>query len=52
MVPAADDLGALAERMSHYGVQTRDDGRTLSFEDPWANAIRVVAEAPAGSPRP
>jgi catechol 2,3-dioxygenase len=52
LVPGADDLGALAERMSHYGVQTRDDGRTLSFEDPWANAIRVVAETPATSPRP
>jgi hypothetical protein len=52
VVPGADDLGALAERMSHYGVQTRDDGRTLSFEDPWANAIRVVAETPASSPRP
>jgi hypothetical protein len=26
-------------------VQTRDDGRTLSFEDPWANAIRVAVES-------
>jgi len=44
-VPAADDLGALGERMKHYGVQTRDDGQSLSFDDPWANQIRV---APAG----
>ncbi|MBG6055006.1 catechol 2,3-dioxygenase [Salinibacterium sp. CAN_S4] len=40
-VPAADDLSALSERMSHFGIQTRDDGQTVSFDDPWANAIRV-----------
>lgn len=40
---SADDVGALAERMRHYGVQTRDDGRTLGFDDPWANAVRVSA---------
>jgi catechol 2,3-dioxygenase len=47
-VPTADDLGALAERMRHYGVHTRDDGRSLSFDDPWANTVRVEAapEAP------
>ncbi|MCI0157280.1 VOC family protein [Leifsonia shinshuensis] len=43
-LPAADDLGALTERMRHYGVQTRDDGRSVTFDDPWANAVRVVAE--------
>ena len=42
-VPTADDLGALAERLGHYGVATRDDGRTVSFDDPWANLIRVTA---------
>lgn len=42
VVPAADDLGALGERLARSGVATRDDGRTLSFEDPWANAIRVT----------
>ena len=42
-VPSADDLGAVAERMRHYGVETRDDGRTVSFEDPWANVVHVVA---------
>ena len=44
-LPGADDIGALRERMRHYGVQTRDDGRSVAFEDPWANAVRVVAEA-------
>ena len=42
-VPTADDLGALGERMAHFGIQTRDDGRTVSFDDPWANLIRVTA---------
>ncbi|MFJ8894758.1 VOC family protein [Leifsonia sp. NPDC102414] len=42
-VPTADDLGSLTERMRHYGVQTRDDGRSVAFDDPWANTVRVVA---------
>lgn len=41
VVPTADEVGALTERMKHYGVQTRDDGRTVSFDDPWANLINV-----------
>lgn len=43
VVPGADDLGALDERLRHAGVTTRDDGRALGFEDPWSNAIRVTA---------
>lgn len=44
-VPTADDLGALNERMRHFGIETRDDGRTVAFDDPWANLIRVRALA-------
>jgi catechol 2,3-dioxygenase len=44
-VPAADDLSALAERMTHFGIQTRDDGQTVSFDDPWANVIRVSTQS-------
>jgi len=40
-VPSADDLGALGERMAHHGIPLRHDGQTLSFDDPWANQIRV-----------
>ena len=43
IVPSADDLGELGERMSHYRVPTRDDGRTLAFDDPWANLVEVRA---------
>jgi len=42
-VPSTDDVGALVERMAHHGIPTRDDGRTVSFDDPWANLIRVSA---------
>jgi catechol 2,3-dioxygenase len=42
VVPGPDDLGSLGERMQHYGIGTRDDGLTLSFDDPWANLIRVT----------
>lgn len=44
-VPGDDDLGALVDRMRDAGVQTADDGRTVAFEDPWANRIEVTAPA-------
>jgi catechol 2,3-dioxygenase len=43
VVPTADDLGELGERMSHFGVATRDDGRELAFDDPWSNLVAVRA---------
>ncbi len=43
-MPSLDDIGALTERMTHHGIQTRDDGRTVSFDDPWANLIRVTTK--------
>nr|BFF17482.1 VOC family protein [Promicromonospora thailandica] len=43
-VPSPDDVGALTERLRHYRVPVQDDGRTVSFEDPWANAVRLSAE--------
>jgi catechol 2,3-dioxygenase len=43
VVPGADDVGELTERMRHYGVEARDDGQTVAFDDPWANLIRVRA---------
>ncbi|MEO8262624.1 MAG: VOC family protein, partial [Pseudolysinimonas sp.] len=42
VVPGADDLGDLSERMRHYGVEARDDGQTVAFDDPWANEIRIT----------
>jgi catechol 2,3-dioxygenase len=43
VVPTADDLGELGERMAHHGIAGRDDGRTLAFDDPWANLVEVRA---------
>jgi len=40
-VPSADDLGQLTERLSHFGHEVRDDGQSVSFDDPWNNLIRV-----------
>ena len=45
-VPTADDLGALRERLTSRGVQQRDTGDGLSFDDPWANQVHVKAAAP------
>ncbi len=42
-VPNADDVAAITERMKHYGIPAHDDGRAVTFDDPWANLIRVVA---------
>jgi catechol 2,3-dioxygenase len=44
-VPTADDLGEIAERMSHYDIPVRADGRSLAFDDPWANLVRVTTDA-------
>ncbi|HWH26689.1 MAG TPA: VOC family protein [Pseudolysinimonas sp.] len=42
IVPGADDLGALTERMQHAGIQPRNDGRSLAFDDPWDNLVTVT----------
>ncbi|MFY7069342.1 VOC family protein [Nocardiopsis changdeensis] len=59
-VPSPDDVGELTERMRHYRVPVRDDGRTVAFEDPWANAVHLsvatpppdTAETPSPEPGP
>ena len=40
-----DELGALGERLARHRVPLADDGRTLSFDDPWSNRIEVSASA-------
>ncbi|MDT0210086.1 VOC family protein [Curtobacterium sp. BRD11] len=46
ILPGADDLGALGERLDHFRVATADDGHTLRFDDPWSNKIEVTAAQP------
>lgn len=52
IVPGADDIGALNERMAHYKVGTSYDGQTLAFDDPWANRIRVRAGTSVSAENP
>jgi len=40
-VPSNDDIASLTDRLNFHGVQTRDDGHTVEFDDPWANRILV-----------
>ncbi len=40
-LPDSDALGALAERLGHYGTPLRDDGRTIRFDDPWNNTLHA-----------
>ncbi len=44
-VPTKDDLGALSDRLGARGVQFKDDGNEVRFDDPWANLVRVTADA-------
>jgi catechol 2,3-dioxygenase len=43
VVPTLDEVGALGERLAHYGIPARDDGQAVSVDDPWGNLIRVEA---------
>ncbi|UJP09851.1 VOC family protein [Microbacterium sp. KUDC0406] len=40
-LPDADALGALTERLRDHGFAVRDDGRTVSFDDPWSNLLQA-----------
>lgn len=41
-LPDADGLGALTERLRDHGVAVRDDGRAVTFVDPWNNELRAA----------
>jgi len=41
-VPDADALGAARQRLTARGVAVADDGRSIRFDDPWANAITLT----------
>lgn len=43
VLPGADELGATAERLRHFDLGVRDDGRTLEIDDPWGTQIRLTA---------
>ncbi|MDN4611310.1 VOC family protein [Arthrobacter burdickii] len=48
-VPAANEVGALADRLASAGIESHSTGAELRFEDPWRNRLRVaVAGSPGG----
>ena len=42
VLPHSDEIGALGERLGHFGHEVRDDGRTVHVDDPWGNLLRVT----------
>ncbi|RFA17964.1 VOC family protein [Subtercola boreus] len=48
VVPSADDVAALEERLGHYREPFGNDGRSLLVDDPWGNRVRVSAATAAG----
>ncbi|MAL07670.1 MAG: glyoxalase [Microbacterium sp.] len=38
-LPDGDAIGELGERLSHHGIATANDGRTVTFADPWNNEL-------------
>ncbi|MCU1634161.1 MAG: glyoxalase [Micrococcaceae bacterium] len=45
-VPVADEVAALADRLSHAGIGSHHTGAELRFEDPWRNQLRVAVAGP------
>lgn len=41
VLPSADAVGALTERMRHHGTDIADDGSAVALDDPWGNRIRI-----------
>lgn len=44
-IPTTDDVDALRSRLRGAGVETRHDGQTLRFDDPWKTLIEVFPAA-------
>ncbi|GAB2612553.1 VOC family protein [Pseudactinotalea suaedae] len=44
-LPTSDDVEALVSRLRSAAVETRHDGETLRFDDPWKTLIEVRAAA-------
>lgn len=45
LLPDADSLGALNERLTHFDTDVQDDGRALTFQDPWNNTLKAALAA-------
>lgn len=45
MVPTLDEVAAVNERLTHFGMQTQDDGRSVTVSDPWDNTVKITVAA-------
>ncbi|WP_423259887.1 VOC family protein [Herbiconiux sp. 11R-BC] len=46
VLPDAAELGATDERLRHFGLQTANDGRSVTVADPWDNTILLRPATP------
>ncbi|WP_066039640.1 VOC family protein [Herbiconiux solani] len=47
VLPDADGVAATEERLRHHGLQTANDGRTVTVADPWNNTLLLRTPTPA-----
>jgi hypothetical protein len=45
VLPTSDAVAALRSRLTFAGVESVDDGRELTFKDPWGTVIRARLDA-------
>jgi len=45
VVPSLDEVAAVNERLTHFGMQTRDDGQSVTVNDPWDNQVKITVAA-------
>jgi catechol 2,3-dioxygenase len=45
ILPNTDDLGAIAERLTHAKVEVRNDGQIIRLDDPWGNQVSLSASS-------
>ncbi|MFM7014502.1 MAG: VOC family protein [Actinomycetota bacterium] len=43
-LPDSDSLGAISERLSHFGLQLRNDGQKVKVDDPWGNQVSLTLQ--------
>ena len=47
VLPDADGVAATEARLRHHGLQTANDGRTVTVADPWNNTLLLRTPTPA-----
>jgi catechol 2,3-dioxygenase len=45
ILPNTDDLGTIAERLTHAKVEVRNDGQIIRLDDPWGNQVSLSASS-------